>query len=204
MRIRFTAWLLLTAALPACGGSGGGSSPVTVSIPSTPAIDGVVSNLGAVSTSGVVLRVGDEDLAQPGSTVVSYVSFDLAALPPQAVVTSAVLRIRLNNTVGAPEVGHGDVLVDDVDVGATLEAADPVAVFATAVATLADDTAQSQFLPLTARVSAALAAGRPRFQLRLRYALLTDADGANDWANYISGDSPDPALVPLLVITYQP
>jgi hypothetical protein len=204
MHVRALLFLPLLAPMTACGGSGGGSVPVTLSLPSEAAIDGTLSNLGALSTTGTVLRVGDEDFAVPGSTIVSFVSFDLAAIPAQAQVTDAVLRIRLNNMVGEPEVGHGDVQLDDVDIGASLDAADPTQVFASAVATLVDDDALPQFVTLTDRVAAAVAAGRTRFQLRLRYQVPTDADGANDWANYISGNSSVPENVPLLTVTYEP
>lgn len=202
MRVPAAAWLVLIPGIAGCGGSGGGGS-VTVSIPSTAALDGTLTTGGTVTTDGLVLRVGDEDLSSPGSTVVSFLSFDLPAIPAQAQVTNAVLRLQIFNDIGQPGVGHGDVLADDVDIGATLDATDPVTVFASAVATVADDVSPVE-VTLTARVAAAVAAGRTRFQLRMRYAIPSDSDGVNDWINYISADTTTPENAPVLAITYQP
>jgi hypothetical protein len=204
MPSRAAALLVFLTLLPGCGGSGGGSSPITVTLFAPAALSGNVSSLGTVAPSGAVLRVGDEDGSTPGSTLASFLSFDLASIPAGAHVTNAVLRIQKQNNVGDPEVGHGEIQTDDVDYGPTLDGADPVQVFATAVGPFDDSTTQQQFLSVTTGVVAALAAGRVRFQVRFRYAIPSDADGANDWTNLVSGDTGDPANGPLLLVTYEP
>jgi hypothetical protein len=202
MRLPAAALLKLPALLPACGGSGG-ADPVTVSIPSSAALDGDVSSAGVVATINTVGGVGDMDGSTPGLTFAAFFSFDISSIPAGVQVTGATLRIRNNNDNGSPQVDHGEVLVDDVDYGSALDAADPVQVFASAFTVLDDDTFLPQVLPMTARVAAAVAAGRPRFQLRLRYAIPGDDDGANDVLFVLSGESA-PEFLPLLSVTYQP
>jgi hypothetical protein len=200
------ALLLLGAPALVAGGCGGGAAQVatTVTLISEADIDGTIESDGTVSTGGLVLRVGDAELSDPDVTVASFLSFDLAGLPA-APLLKATLGVRINNFVGEPVGTLSPLLLDDVDLGSSLDAGDPVAVFASAVGSLGEGQATVHELSdQTARVAAALAAGRPRFQLRLRYAVPMNGDGDNDWINYVSSNSSIPASRPFLQLEFGP
>ena len=206
---RLAAWALVlgAATLGGCGSGGGDDGPVTVGLGSDPALDGWVESDGTVSTAGGGPLVGDFDAFQPNVGYRQFFSFSLAGIPAGAVVTSATLQLHQQFSVGDPFANHGVVVVDHVDYGAALDAADYGGNTLTAnVGTIAPDTVNGvRTLDVTSRVQADLAAARTRSQYRVLWSVLdTDNDGVNDYVQFTDAENSINGLgtVPVLLVTY--
>lgn len=200
-----TALLSIPLVVTGCGGGGGDSPPVTVTIVSTDALDGIVGSAGDFSLTGDVVQAGDSvtNLGYRG-----FVSFDLAGIPDGATVLSATLRLVQEKVSGDPYGSMGPVLVDQVVFGSVLESGAYGRSFPInqGFATLSTDAVlEAKSVDATAPVQADLASLRTRSQFRLRFAVESDLDAAFDLANFYSGNPVNsPAIVPTLTITYRP
>ena len=197
--MRLLALLAVSLPLAGCGGGGGGS-PVTVTLLSSPALEGYVIKGNAMPIGGIyfgdVVNGGERGLR-------AFVSFDLA-LPANATVTKATLRFRQFQAVGAPHTKLGPTLVDQVVYGAVLE-----------VGAYDRSFPSNQGLPLTPSNAAldtktsdvteivrnCVQGGSTRAQFRLRFTLETNAGGDSDFAQFVQAGRSDE---PTLVVTYQP
>jgi hypothetical protein len=200
---------LVSLALSACGGGGalaGGGETLALVASSVPAEDGVVLSDQTVRTDGVFPQVGD--LGMPGSSFVGrqFFSFDLSAVPPGSIVTSAVLRLDVFIVVGEPFTSLGSVVVDHLDYG-TLDFNDFAARALTeGLGPLATDPSLgAKTLDVTAVVALDVARGRTRSQFRLRFwPKESDGDISNDFASFaeaeaaVTGNGQPPALALLL------
>lgn len=195
--------LALAATLAGCGGGHGGTpaplvpppDPVVVDAPAVPELEGYLVG-GSVVQGASNLSVGDNDL---GDTLVAFVAFDLTGL---GAVTDAILHLEAGNSVGDP-FALGDFVVDHVDAGAALDAADA------AGGTLAADiltfpSAPSWDLDVAEWVRADLLAGRTTTTFRIRLASPTDGGADNDFARIASSGHVVDAIHPRLTVTHTP
>ena len=208
-----SAWAagLASVVLSGCGSGGaaalaGGGEIRSLIASSVPAEDGVVQSEQTVRTDGGFPQVGD--LGMPGSSYVArqFFSFDLSAVPPGSLVTSAVLRLDVFVVVGSPFTSLGAVVVDHLDYG-TLDHTDFGARALTdglgPIAT--DPSLGPKTLDVTNQVALDVARGRTRSQFRLRFMPKeSDNDTANDFASFaeaeaaVSGHGQPPALALVL------
>lgn len=116
------ALLLLSASLGlgGCGG-GGGSSAVTIAILSTPGLDGFVQASGSVDPISTSLAAGD---STANAVARFFVSFPLGGIPAGATILSATLEVRQSAVIGTPYSDLGLLVVDHLDYGGVLDAAD--------------------------------------------------------------------------------
>jgi hypothetical protein len=197
--------------LSACGSGGaatfsGGSDTVSMVVPSVPAEDGVVQSDQTVRTDGAFPQTGD--LGMPGSSQVcrQFFSFDLSAVPPGSLVSSAVVRLDAFVVVGAPFTTLGSVLVDHLDYGtldfgdfgarALTEGLGPIA---------SGPSLGAKTLDVTSAVGLDVARGRTRSQFRLRFSPVeSDNDTQNDFVSFaeaeaaVTGNGQPPALALVL------
>jgi pSer/pThr/pTyr-binding forkhead associated (FHA) protein len=179
-----------------------------VTLNSQAALDGYLLNNGTGSASGEIL-VGNGPLVEEGAQLVArgFLSFDLASIPAGATIESVRLEFYQHQIVGDPYQTLGNLALDHVDYGSSLEAsaydrpALHSAVLAQMVAAnswyvLADPT-------ITLWVEENLTAGRARVQLRLRFAQETDSDQDRDLVVLTSGEGPADQA-PRLTIVYRP
>lgn len=175
----------LSTAQAGCGGSSSTAetSPVGPTTHVTRLAE--VASSGTVSNSGFVgrgtdLAIGDSNLDESAR---GYYSFDLSSIDPQRVV-SATLITRQFNMVGAPYPDLGpDVLVESVDIGSSLDAAD----FDTPGmprGSLASDGNGGLSVDVTAAIKD-LGFTSAQLTLRLAFPTLTDGNGDDDFINLI-------------------
>lgn len=180
----------------------------TVTLNSQAALDGYLLNNGTGSASGEIL-VGNGPLVQEGTQLVArgFLSFDLASIPAGATIESVRLEFYQLQIVGDPYQTLGNLALDHVDYGSSLEASayDRPALHSAVLAQmvmpnswyiLADPT-------ITLWVEENLTAGRGRLQLRLRFAQETDSDQDRDLVVLTSGEGPADQA-PRLTIVYRP
>lgn len=151
---------------------------ITTTLAVDPALTGAVLADGSLQTGAA----GDP-LAGDGSDNVQrkgFVALVLDDLPPGAVIESASFDATQYLTLGAPFASLGTLGVQHI-------VADALDGDAFAVASLADlgvfsasATDGPRTADITAALAADLAAGRSRAQLRLEFAVATDADASTD------------------------
>lgn len=194
--------------LTACGGGGGPPGPVTVTLTSTPALDGLVFASGTVTLASNVTTGDYANALGPVEGLRGFVSFDLTGIPSGATVTLATMTLVQRVTNAAPYASLGNVLVDQVVYGSVLEAGAYARSFPTSqgFGTLSSDaTLGPKSLVVTAQVQADLDSLRPQSQYRLRFPLEQDGDFDSDQAVFWSAETATvPDERPTLVITYQP
>ena len=206
--VRFAAVLALCT-VQACelgddlGGPGNGNGEeTTVQIVSTPALDGYVRSDNNLSATGA-LFVGDLDAAVANMGYRSFYSFDLGSIPPGSTITSATLRVYQAGVGGGPYIKLGNLVVDHVNYGDALDAADYGAAALASAGTLSTTaTVEFKTLAVTGRVQADLTAMRTRSQFRLRFSTADgNNDGISDYAQLTDGGSAGVNL-PRLDVTY--
>ncbi|MDJ0974410.1 MAG: hypothetical protein QNJ98_08130 [Planctomycetota bacterium] len=207
--------LALSLPLAACGGGGGDEDPenqiVQETIESTGALDGLMTtnNQGVVNASPLAAPlVGDGPFQQggPGSNVhVSLWSFDLSAIPSDAVITSATLRLRLSGGANDRQM-PALIRMDHIRYGATFPQVPGQ------INTLDFDFAQItdlltngfRVIDVTAQVQDDVDEDRGRSQFRARGAIGTNNDDVADILVFTDADNePDAARRPVLVIEYE-
>jgi hypothetical protein len=181
--------------LAACGSGGGRTVPsgdlVSLLAPGVAAEDGFVTSALTVRTDGQQPPTGDLDEPGAATRARQFLSFDLSAVPPGSIVTSAVIRLDLFLVHGTPFDSLGIVVVDHVDFG-VLDANDFAARalsenIGTAAATA---TLGPRSIDVTDAAALDVARGRNRSQFRLRFAPKeSDGDFANDFASFAEADA---------------
>lgn len=196
-----------------CDGTDGGTQATFTSIAVD---DGLVAESGETSNVGGLvestaagaraLRIGDFGANQQVKTVVS---FDTSAIPDGATVVSATLRLRRGSIRGAnPFTTHGTALVDirqgAFGTGATLEAGDfQAAPSAASVGTLSSPAANGDWAEASLNATGLALVNRAGLtQLRVAYTLDDDNDSVEDTVGFYSGNEPDAASRPQLVVAY--
>jgi pSer/pThr/pTyr-binding forkhead associated (FHA) protein len=184
--------------------------PQTVILRSDAALDGFRLNDGGGSTVEDIL-VGNGAPIDPVGELVSrgFMSFDLSGIPAGATIQSVELRFYQKQIRGDPYRKLGNLVLDHVYFGASLDAsAYDTPVLDSAV--LAQQTSPDAWYlfsdpTFAAWVQSDLGAGRPRHQLRLQFSQETDGDGKEDWITIEPGGGPlGSPNSPQLVVTYLP
>lgn len=150
---------------------------------STPGLSGSVDNVGRVNEKSLTIGNGSKVGQPPREQILrGFVSFDLAGLPGDAEIVAAQLALVQKDISGDPYSKLGSVIVDLVDYGASLDAADFEApVLVENLGTLSEDGLLNvKRLDVTEAVRQALARGLSRVQFRLRFSQETDDDGGTD------------------------
>lgn len=193
----------------ACNDSSG-PGPETLTLGSTAALDGFVY-IGAAEradATGGGPSTGDIDAFVEGVNSRQFYSFDLATLPTGADITTATLRLYQANASSGVYGELGNVVVDHLDYGTTLDVDDHSAAALTEdIGTLSTDaTIEYKVLDVTAAVEDDRAAGRTRSQFRLRFETPGNDDGTNDFAQFTDPEESCGSLCvgnpPQLVIEY--
>jgi hypothetical protein len=185
------------------------SGPGSATIDSEAALDGYRGNDGSGSTRQDVL-VGNGQIVDPSGELVwrGFMSFDLSAIPAGANVQTSELRFFQAKVGGDPYGKLGNLVLEHVDYGSSLDAA-AYDLPAMDSAMLAQQPASGAWYVLADRTIAAwvqkdLDAGRTRFQVRLRFTQETDGDGQEDFSGI---ESPDDFFgtgnIPLLIVNYE-
>jgi pSer/pThr/pTyr-binding forkhead associated (FHA) protein len=156
-------------------------------------LDGYRSNDGRGSAKADIF-VGNSELSETVGEVVwrGFMSFDVSSIPNGAVVESVGLRFYQAKVGGDPYTKLGRLILDHVDYGSSLDdsAFDTPALDSAILAPQPSLDAWYAFgSPLFDDwLEKDLAAGRTRFQLRLRWEQETDGDGREDYAGIESAD----------------
>ncbi len=211
MRSTFALAVLASAlAASGCGSGGQDNAPVTLTIFGTPEHTGAVSNTGTVSFLSLYAGDTGDPLAMfsLGQSVRVFASFDISAIPPGAVVTSATLTLSARLVDATPFATLGAILVDQVVYGNVLEAGAYARSFPVnqGFTTLASDPALGpKSATVTVAVQDDLASPRTQSQFRLRFAVEDDLDADGDaMIFWTTAAAPLPSDSPTLVVTYQP
>lgn len=171
----------------------------TVTLNSTPGVDGFVTSGGSVVTNTQTM-VGDTSV---NTGCRGFVSFDITSIPPGSIIISATLRMYQEGVNGTPYTTLGSISVDHVDYGPTLDAADyNQAALQENIGILSNNaTLEFKTLDVTARLQDDMDHGRTRSQYRLLFPTETDNDSVRDAAFFtsanIGGNTPE------LVVYYQ-
>jgi hypothetical protein len=186
----------------------GAPGPGTVTLQSQAPLDGYRGNDGSGSSRQDVL-VGNGETTAPSGELVwrGFMSFDLSSIPGGSSIEDAELRFFQAKVGGDPYVKLGNLILEHVDYGSSLDASafDVPALNSTR---LDQQTSPGAWYVLADRTIAAwvgndVAAGRPHFQVRLRWTQEVDGDGKEDFAGIESGDNFfGTGNVPQLVVTY--
>jgi len=197
-----TAAILLVAG---CGGGGGDGGPATttVTLHSTPTIDGTVIDGVLVNTSTYALQVGDT-IAAAGKR--GFLRFSITGIPSGATIVSAELRVHQSFVFGSPYASLGNVVVDQVQIGTALDLGDFGAVGVVEGTLSSDASLGYKTLDVTDAVESDHMLAHPNTDFRLRTSLLlTDSDSVQDDTQWDDAeDTAGSGNVPLLVVTYQP
>jgi hypothetical protein len=209
-----TRWVRVSALLCAglglavgCGGGGGGGpAETTVDLLGIAALDGLASVDGEASSSGLP-GVGDVDGAVPGRMFRQFFAFGSSQIPPGATITLATLRVYQHLVVGSPFTVHGDIVVDYLDYGSSLDPADyfQAAIHAGLGPISTDATIGWKVLDVTAEVQDAVASGRdPKFRFAFS-TLFSVVDGQSDYVAFedAEGSWADAGHGPRLRVTYR-
>jgi hypothetical protein len=180
----------------------------TVTLYSEPALDGHVSNNGWIASGYYNIYVGD-DVSNQGWR--GFVSFDLSSIPAGATITAATLRIFQSGCDGTPYSDLGNVLVDHLNYGDTLDGTDyDLPAIHSNIGILSDSSGhQWRELDVTIYVQDDINNGRVRSQFRLYRPIMTDYDSALDGdvlyaGEYLNHWIPSFRKPPELVITLGP
>lgn len=180
----------------------------TVVLDSEAALDGYWVNQGEGSTSEQILVGNGQTLEEGGELVArGFLSFDVSSIPAGATIESVRLEFYQQTTQGLPYASLGNLVLDHVDYGSSLgaDAYNTLALHSAVLSQmilpdawyiLADPT-------ITLWVEENLAAGRTRFQLRLRFGQETDDDREPDLVVIEPGEAPA-GHPPRLTIVYRP
>ena len=186
---------------PVNGGPGTGAD-TTVNILSTPTLDGYAGSNGASGTALAQGLTGDLlSLASVGFR--QFYSFDISAIPSGSTIVSATVRLHQGGTAGSPYGLLGNVLLDHVDYGAVLEAADYAVPALSTPGTLSTNTTlEYKQLAVTAQVQADITASRTRSQFRLRFSTADFSNnGLSDHVEFTDAEAP--GNNPVLIVRYR-
>jgi hypothetical protein len=205
------AMLVALGILIAAGGCGGGASvpaggtPILLAIKSDGGRDGFVRTDGFVRVVGNGPAAGDLDSARAGLGLRMFYSFPLVEIPQDAVITSVTLRVYQEGKIGQPYSGLGDLVVDHVNPGDSLDPSDFAGNTLDAdIGNLSPELVGAySSLPVGPQVGLDLIAGRERSWFRLRFSRDSNLDGGDDVVMLNDGeDSRHTRHLPLLEVIY--
>lgn len=179
------------------------SDTQTKTLKSNSILDGFESNNGAGNLT-VDIRAGrNAYLVTRG-----FVSFDLKEIPKNAKIESAVLRLYQFNVSGSPYSSVGNLLVDHLDFGATLENEDyllPSLTSNLAVLSQSNNFEWKEAI-VTEAIKDDLENFRPRSQYRIHFSIesIGGTQAGGDFAYFESGENYSGSQnVPELVVTFK-
>jgi hypothetical protein len=185
------------------------AGPTVITLTSDPAVDGYRANDGSGSTRQDVL-VGNGEFVEPTGELVwrGFMSFDLTGIPRGASIVGAELRFYQAKVGGDPYGKLGSLVLDHVDLGSSLSDSSfgtpALDSYTLPVQRSANNWYTVANQPVATWLAQDLAAGRVRFQVRLRFVQEQDGDGQEDFSGIESGNNFfGTGNVPQLIVTYE-
>ena len=180
----------------------------TLEIISVSTMDGWAESNGSASSDMGGPLTGDYEHNNPGVGYRQFFSFGLADIPDGATIVSASLELFQTNDYGSPFTDLGNVVVDHLDYGATLDGDDYDMLALTAnIGTLSVNTTEGyKILDVTTYVQTDSAAARDYSQYRLRFSVRdNDNDGARDSVSFTDAEDSccSTGNLPKLVVEYE-
>ncbi len=153
--------------------------------------DGYVSNSGSVFESENAIKIGD----QGAGGVFGFVSFSILDIPAQATVNSAILRLYQYNFSGDPYNKLGNLKIEHLVYGASLDSSDYSleALNATVGVISTNSTVGWKNLDVTDQVQEDLANARARSQFRVRFVDAQFTGEGNNWIYVSAAEGGNPA-----------
>lgn len=173
----------------------------TITLDSEPGLDGFRSSNGSGSTSSNIRAGSDSELVTR-----FFVSFDISDISPDAEVISAELRIFQTKTMGEPYKLGGDLLIDHLNYGDSLDRTDystPALLSSFSVFSKKPSTGWRE-LDVTNQVINDVVSAHSLSQFRLHFEKEVVSDSENgDFAYFESGENTQRSgNTPELVIKY--
>ncbi len=182
------------------------SEPQTLRLTSEGGLDGFLLNDETGSTEQQIL-VGNGKIEDSVGELVArgFMSFALGELPEGATIESVELRFYQEDIQGSPYAKLGNLVLERVDFGSSLDAGD----FTTPAldsGTIDQQTSAGEWYvisdpTLVTWLERELSAGRSTLQLRLRFTQETDGDGEEDLVSISAGGRQN---APQLIVVYLP
>ena len=173
----------------------------TMTLSATASLDGFRSSNGG-GNDGLDIRAGrNVNLVTRG-----FVSFDLSGIPASATITEATLRLYQTKTIGNPYGVGGNLKVDHLDYGTSLD--DPDYGASSLISNYATLTTNASVewkdVISTDQVKGDRSASRTRSQFRIHFTTeVTGGDVTGDFAYYESANNSEgTGNTPQLVIKY--
>lgn len=172
-----------------CSDGGGPGSITTDTLFGVVPLSGVVLSDGTASGNAHVM-VGDVDANTPQLNSRAFLTFDLTTIPAGKILRSARLRIFQDDIVGSPYAKLGDLLVDHLVYGSSLDPADYDAAELSRGFTVlsTDSTRETKVVSVLQRIQADINAGRTVSQFRLRFTIDTNDDAMNDFTEFMADE----------------
>jgi|GEM_PF-3463033 len=210
---RLLALFALVLPVAACGGGGGGGGNLDLTATLPILLDNRTGTLTSVPETfnvaayGGHVALGDDFAFGSDHDTRGILTFDLAALPPGAVISSAIVRLAARVNSGNPYAVHGLPLVDHVFVtGSDISAANFSGTTITAghalFPTFTGAAFQQAQFDVTGPVRADFEGGQPDTSFRVYFAQSPEANSQDDIV-FIQVSTTDPALRPIVVVTYR-
>ena len=181
-------------------------SASTARLNSLAALDGSVNTLGFVAAQGGSPATGDSDFFMNGLSQRQLFSFDLSSLPAGARIESATLELYQSRVAGDPYGKLGNVIVDHLAYGSSLDASDySGGTLQGAIGTLSTSpTVEYKSVDVTTAVEGDRGAGRTLAQFRLRFSVRdSNQDRATDLAFFSDAELSNPGQPPQLTVRYR-
>ena len=173
----------------------------SMTLSATASLDGFRSSNGG-GNDGLDIRAGrNVNLVTRG-----FVSFDITGIPASATITEATLRIYQTKTIGNPYGVGGNLKVDHLDYGSSLD--DPDYGVSSLISNFATVTTNAvvewKDIIATDQVKVDKSASRTRSQFRIHFTTeVTGGDVTGDFAYYESANNSEgTGNTPQLVIKY--
>jgi hypothetical protein len=180
----------------------------TIEIISASALDGWVESDGSASSDMGGPLTGDFEHDQPGIGFRQFFSFGLAGIPDDATIKAASLELYQTNDYGSPFTDLGNVVVDHMDYGATLDGGDyNMPALVSNIGILSDNASEEyKILDVTMYVQTDCSAGREYSQYRVRFSMHdNNNDGARDSVSFTDAEDSccSTGNLPKLVVLYE-
>lgn len=208
-----SALVVLALTVAACGGGGGGdgNSDLTATLPIL--LDNRTGTLTSVpevfnvAAYGGHVALGDDFAFGSDYDTRGILTFDLAALPPGAVISSAIVRLSARVNSGNPYAVHGLPLVDHVfvtgsDISAANFSGNTITAGLELFPTFTGAAFQQAQFDVTGAVRADFEGGQPDTSFRVYFGISPEFNSLDDIV-FIQVSTTDPALRPIVVVTYR-
>ena len=185
------------------------SQPQTLRLTSEDRLDGSLLNDGSGGSNQPIL-VGNGKIEDSVGEIIArgFMSFNIADIPAGATIESVELRFYQQEIQGSPYAKLGNLVLERVDIGSSLEPED-FAAPALDSGTIAQQTSPGAWYvisdpTLVTWLERELNAGRSRLQLRLRFDQETDGDGEEDYVSILGGGLGSGQNAPQLTVVVVP